>query len=145
VNDAFGTAHRAHASTVGMVRLVKQVGAGDLLRAELEHLRSVLDAKRPFLCSSAARRCRQARRARGDGETRDVVCVGGAMAYTFLAAQGKPVGTSLVETDRIDDAKRVLAAAKAVEAQLLLPTDHVVAQKLEAGAPSKTVSEIPAG
>jgi phosphoglycerate kinase len=146
VNDAFGTAHRAHASTVGMVRLVKQVGAGDLLRAELEHLRSVLDAKRPFLCLlGGAKVSDKLAVLEAMVKRANVVCVGGAMAYTFLAAQGKPVGTSLVETDRIDDAKRVLAAAKAAKHKLLLPTDHVVAQKLEAGAPSRTVSEIPAG
>jgi phosphoglycerate kinase len=146
VNDAFGTAHRAHASTVGMVSLVKEVGAGDLLIAELEHLRRVLKPARPFLCLLGGAKVSDKLSVLAAMVKRaDVVCVGGAMAYTFLAAQGKPVGSSLVEADRIDDAKRVLAAAKAAKHKLLLPTDHVVAQKLEAGAPSKTVKEIPDG
>jgi phosphoglycerate kinase len=67
------------------------------------------------------------------------------MAYTFLRAQGKPVGTSLVEAEREDDARRVLAVAKETGHELLLPIDHVVARKLEAGAEHKTVAEIPDG
>jgi phosphoglycerate kinase len=146
VNDAFGTAHRAHASTVGMVSLVKEAGAGDLLRAELEHLRRVLEPERPFLCLLGGAKVSDklavleamVRRA-------DVVCVGGAMAYTFLRAQGKPVGTSLVEAEREDDARRVLAVAAETGHELLLPVDHVVAQKLEAGAAHRVVTEIPDG
>lgn len=146
VNDAFGTAHRAHASTVGMVSLVKEVGAGDLLLAELENLRRLLKPTRPFLCLlGGAKVSDKLSVLEAMVKRADVVCVGGAMAYTFLKAQGKPVGSSLVEADRIDDAKRVLAAAKTAKHKLLLPTDHVVAQKLEAGAPSKTVKEIPDG
>jgi len=146
VNDAFGTAHRAHASTVGMVPLVRSFGAGDLLRAELDHLRAVLDPKRPFLCLlGGAKVSDKLAVLEAMVKRADVVCVGGAMAYTFLCAQGKPVGASLVEADLVDDAKRVLAAAKAAKHKLLLPTDHVVAQKLEAGAASKTVIEIPDG
>jgi phosphoglycerate kinase len=144
VNDAFGTAHRAHASTVGMVSLVKEAGAGDLLLAELEHLRRVLKPTRPFLCLlGGAKVSDKLSVLEAMVKRADVVCIGGAMAYTFLKAQGKPVGSSLVEADRLDDAKRVLAAAKTAKHKLLLPTDHVVAQKLEAGAPSKTVKEIP--
>jgi phosphoglycerate kinase len=146
VNDAFGTAHRAHASTVGMVRLVKQVGAGDLMCAELDHLRRVLEPERPFLCLlGGAKVSDKITVLEAMVKRADVVCIGGAMAYTFLRAQGKPVGASLVEADRIEDAKRVLAAAKAAKHKLLLPTDHVVARKVEAGAPSKAVKEIPDG
>jgi phosphoglycerate kinase len=75
----------------------------------------------------------------------DVLAIGGAMAYTFLLAQGLPTGDSLVEPDRVDDARRVLAAARGAGRELLLPVDHVVAQKLEAGAPTQVVKEIPAG
>jgi len=146
VNDAFGTAHRAHASTVGMVSLVRQVGAGDLLCAELEHLRRILDPARPFLCLlGGAKVSDKLTVLEAMVQRADVVCVGGAMAYTFLRAQGKAVGSSLVEADRVDDAKRVLAAAKAAKHKLLLPTDHVAAERLEAGAASKTVREIPDG
>lgn len=146
VNDAFGTAHRAHASTVGMVSLVKPVGAGDLLCAELEHLRRILDPAHPFLCLLGGVKVSDKLSVLEAMVKRaDVVCVGGAMAYTFLRAQGQPTGASLVEEDRIDDAKRVLAAAKAAKHKLLLPTDHVIAKKREAGVPTKTVTEIPDG
>ena len=146
VNDAFGTAHRAHASTAGMVAFAARAAAGDLLRAELDHLRLVLDPLHPFLCLLGGAKVSDklsvleamVRRA-------DVVCVGGAMAYTFLSAQGVAVGTSLVEAERIDDAQRILAAAKDAGHPLLLPVDHVVAQKLEAGAEARVVREIPDG
>lgn len=146
VNDAFGTAHRAHASTAGMVPLMKRAAAGDLLRAELDHLRRVLDPEHPFLCLLGGAKVSDKlavleamlRRA-------DVVCVGGAMAYTFLRAQGKPVGTSLVEAEREADALRVLEVAKQTGHELLLPVDHVVAQKIEPGTESRIVREIPDG
>jgi phosphoglycerate kinase len=137
VNDAFGTAHRAHASTTGVVPFVSRAVAGDLMREELEHLRvcflggakvsdklAVLEALAPHT---------------------DVLAVGGAMAYTFLLAQGLPAGASLVEPDRVPDARRVIAAARAAGRELLLPVDHVVAQKLEAGAATRIVKEIPDG
>ena len=97
VNDAFGTAHRAHASTVGMVSRVKEVGAGDLLCAELEHLRRVLDPARPFLCLlGGAKVSDKLSVLEAMVKRADVVCVGGAMAYTFLRAQGIATGKSLV-------------------------------------------------
>jgi phosphoglycerate kinase len=146
VNDAFGTAHRAHASTVGMVPLVARAAAGDLLRTELDHLRRVLDPARPFLCLlGGAKVSDKLTVLEAMVQRADVVCVGGAMAYTFLRAQGEPVGASRVEEDRVEDAKRVLAAAKAAGHALLLPTDHVVAEKLEAGVPTQTVKTIPDG
>jgi phosphoglycerate kinase len=146
VNDAFGTAHRAHASTAGVVPLVRRAAAGDLLCAELDHLRSVLDPARPFLCLlGGAKVSDKLAVLEAMVQRADVVCVGGAMAYTFLRAQGKPVGTSLVELEREGDAHRILDAARAAGHELLLPVDHVVAQKLEAGAPHRTVAEIPDG
>jgi phosphoglycerate kinase len=75
----------------------------------------------------------------------DVLAIGGAMSYTFMAARGEPVGASRLEPDRIDDARVVLTAAERSGRKLLLPTDHVVAQKLEAGAPTRIVREIPDG
>jgi len=146
VNDAFGTAHRAHASTVGMVPFVARAAAGDLLRAELEHLRVVLDPARPLLCLLGGAKVSdklavlEALAARAD-----VLAVGGAMAYTFLRAQGEPTGASLVEADRVEDAKRVLAAAAAAGRRVLLPSDHVVAERLAADAPSRVVKQIPDG
>jgi len=146
VNDAFGTAHRAHASTVGMVSLVPRHAAGDLMNAELAHLRVVLEPRRPLVCFLGGAKVSDklavlealARRA-------DVLAVGGAMAYTFLRSLGEPTGTSLVETDRLEDARRVLAAAKNCLHRVLLPVDHVVAEKLEAGAPTRIVKQIPDG
>ncbi|HEY8493615.1 MAG TPA: phosphoglycerate kinase [Myxococcota bacterium] len=146
VNDAFGTAHRAHASTAGMVPLVARVAAGDLLRKELEHLRRVLEPERPFLCLlGGAKVSDKLAVLEAMAQRADVLCIGGAMAYTFLRAQGKPVGASRVEEDRIEDAKRVLAAAEAAGHRLLLPVDHVVAERLEADAPTRVVREIPDG
>ncbi|HSJ96721.1 MAG TPA: phosphoglycerate kinase, partial [Myxococcota bacterium] len=146
VNDAFGTAHRAHASTAGMVPLVPRVAAGDLLRSELDHLRRVLEPERPFLCLlGGAKVSDKLAVLAAMAQRADVLCVGGAMAYTFLRAQGKATGASRVEEDRVEEAKRVLAAAEAAGHRLLLPVDHVVAQKLEAGVPTRVVREIPDG
>jgi len=146
VNDAFGTAHRAHASTAGIVAHVKQAAAGDLLRAELEHLRRVLEPERPFLCLLGGAKVSDKLAVLGAMAQRaDVLCVGGAMAYTFLRAQGRATGASRVEEDQVEEAKRVLAAAEAAGHRLLLPVDHVVAEKLEAGVPTRVVREIPDG
>jgi phosphoglycerate kinase len=146
VNDAFGTAHRAHASTAGMVPLVSRRAAGDLLRTELEHLRVVLEPKRPLVCFLGGAKVSdklavlEALAARAD-----VLAVGGAMAYTFLRSRGEATGASLVEPDRLDDAKRVLAAAAASGHRLLLPVDHVIAERLDAAAPTRVVTQVPDG
>jgi len=146
VNDAFGTAHRAHASTAGIVPFVKRAAAGDLLRDELKHLQVVREPARPLLCFLGG--------AKVEGKLAvlealaphaDVLAIGGAMAYTFLRAQGQPTGASLVEVDRIADAKRVIAAAEKAGRMLLLPTDHVVARKLAADAPSRVVQTLEDG
>jgi phosphoglycerate kinase len=158
VNDAFGTAHRAHASTAGIVPHVKQAAAGDLLRAELEHLQRVVTPARPFLCLLGGAKVSDKLAVLGAmAERADVLCVGGAMAYTFLRAEGKPTGASRVEEDQIGEAKRVLASAEKAGHRLLLPVDHVVAEKLDAGreaagpldhlagVPTRVVREIPDG
>jgi phosphoglycerate kinase len=146
VNDAFGTAHRAHASTAGIAAFVGRKAAGDLLRAELEHLRVVLDPERPLLCLlGGAKVSDKLAVLEALAPRADVLAVGGAMAYTFLAARGEPVGRSLVEPDRFDEARRVEAAAEAAGRRLLLPVDHVVAESLESGAASRVVKEIPDG
>ena len=146
VNDAFGTAHRAHASTAGMVPLLARAAAGDLMQRELEQLRRVLAPERPFLCLlGGAKVSDKLSVLAAMAQRADAIAVGGAMAYTFLRAQGKPVGASLVEEERVADAQRVLAAAQAAGHALLLPTDHVVARKPEAGAEHRVVKEIPDG
>jgi phosphoglycerate kinase len=146
VNDAFGTAHRAHASTAGIVPFVKRAAAGDLLRDELRHLRVVREPARPLLCFlGGAKVSDKLAVLEALAPHADVLAIGGAMAYTFLRALGQPVGASLVEADRVGDAKRVLDAARRAGRELLLPVDHVVAQKLEAGAPSRVVETIPDG
>jgi phosphoglycerate kinase len=145
VNDAFGTAHRAHASTTGVVPRVERAAAGDLLASELEHLRMVLEPERPFVCLLGGAKVSDKLAAlEALGGRADTLCIGGAMAYTFLRALGRPTGASLVEEDRVADAHRVLAAARAAGCRVLLPVDHVVAERPETG-PTRTVAEIPDG
>jgi phosphoglycerate kinase len=146
VNDAFGTAHRAHASTVGMVARIERVAAGDLMRTELEHLRVVRQPERPLLAIlGGAKVSSKLAVMEALAPHADVLAIGGAMTYTFLVAQGQPVGASLVEPECVDDAHRVLDAAKRARRRLLLPSDHVVAQTVAAGAPTRVVERIPDG
>src|SRR5262245_45866483 len=146
VNDAFGTAHRAHASTAGITHCVDRVAAGDLMMSELEHLRAVRDPVRPLIVIlGGAKVSDKLAVLEAQAEHADVLLVGGAMAYTFLAARGEPVGTSLVEPDRIEDARAVVRAAESSAHRLLLPTDHVVAQRIAADAPARVVAGIPDG
>jgi phosphoglycerate kinase len=146
VNDAFGTAHRAHASTAGVVPFVKRAAAGDLLRDELRHLQVVREPARPLLCFlGGAKVSDKLAVLEALAPHADVLAIGGAMAYTFLRALGRPTGASRVEVDRVEDARRVLAAAERAGRRLLLPDDHVVAQRLEAGAPTRVVRELEDG
>jgi phosphoglycerate kinase len=146
VNDAFGSAHRAHASTAGVASLVPQVAAGDLLRSELDHLRVVLDPARPLMVIlGGAKVSDKLAVLEALAPRADVLAIGGAMSYTFMAARGEPTGSSLVEPERVDDARRVMDAARGSGRQLLLPTDHLAAQRVEAGAPVRVVREIPEG
>ena len=145
VNDAFGTAHRAHASTAGITQHL-DCAAGDLLRSELEHLRVVRDPVRPLLVIlGGAKVSDKLAVLEALAPHADVLAIGGAMAYTFLAARGEPVGTSLVEPDRIEDARRVARAAEQSGRRRLLPSDHVVAEKIAPGAATRVVSAIPDG
>jgi phosphoglycerate kinase len=146
VNDAFGTAHRAHATTVGMVAHVARVAAGDLMRAELEHLRVIREPQRPLLCLlGGAKVSDKVAVLEALAPHADVIAIGGAMAYTFLRAAGEPVGSSLVEAERLGDATRVVEAARRAGRRLLLPVDHVIAEKLDAAAPHRVVTRIPDG
>jgi 3-phosphoglycerate kinase len=136
VNDAFGAAHRAHASVEALVHLMPQAGAGLLMERELLYLLEALrEPKRPFVAVLGGAKVSDKIEVIDNLIPRiDRLIIGGAMAYTFFKAMGKPVGGSLVEDDKLDSAREVLAQAKSHGLQLLLPTDHVVAPKLEAGA-----------
>jgi phosphoglycerate kinase len=141
VNDAFGSAHRAHASTEGITHFVKESVAGFLMAAEVEYLGKALDnPDRPFVAILGGAKVSDKLEVIENLLTKvDALLIGGAMAYTFLKAQGQPVGTSLVEDGLVDTAKDLLARAKAKNVRLELPVDHVVAPKLEAGAPAETL------
>jgi phosphoglycerate kinase len=146
VNDAFGTAHRAHASTAGVVSHVGRVAAGDLMRSELEHLQIVRNPERPLLAIlGGAKVSSKLAVMQALVPHAEMVAVGGAMAYTFLAARGEPVGNSLVEEECQADATRVTKAARESGHELMRPVDHVVAEALEAGAPTRVVTQIPDG
>ncbi len=127
VNDAFGTAHRAHASTAGMARFVREKAAGFLIQKELEYLGKALGAPaRPFVAIVGGAKVSDKIKVLENLIAKaDAVLVGGAMAYTFLEAQGVPVGKSLVEKDKVDLARQILERAAAKKVDLLLPTDHV--------------------
>ena len=127
VNDAFGTAHRAHASTAGMARFVKEKAAGFLIRKELDYLGKALGSPaRPFVAViGGAKVSDKIKVLESLLAKADALCIGGAMAYTFLAAQGVEVGKSLVEHDKLDLARQILERAQAKKVDLLLPADHV--------------------
>ena len=141
VNDAFGAAHRAHASVEAIVRLVPDAGAGLLMEKELRYLGEALSRpEHPFVAVLGGAKVSDKIEVIENLIPRvDRLLIGGAMAYTFFKAQGKPVGTSLVEDDKLDAAKDILARASERRLQLLLPVDHVVAEKLEAGVPTETL------
>jgi phosphoglycerate kinase len=144
VNDAFGSAHRAHASTVGMIQFVKQAAAGLLMDKELEYLtKATRNPDRPCVAIlGGAKVSDKIEVIENLMKVVDQLLIGGAMAYTFLRAQGKPVGKSLVESDKVDLARELLARAGN---KLTLPVDHVVAAELKEGADSRVVTEIPEG
>ena len=141
VNDAFGSAHRAHASTVGMTRFFPQAAAGLLMEKELNYLtKATSNPDRPYVALlGGAKVSDKIDVIRNLLPLVDVLLIGGAMAYTFLRAEGLAVGKSLVEEDKIELAKEVLAEAKQKKYRLQLPVDHVIAQKLEASALTRVV------
>jgi phosphoglycerate kinase len=142
VNDAFGTAHRAHASTVGVTRFVQKSAAGLLMEKELQYLGKVLrHPERPFIAIlGGAKVSDKIGVIRNLLDKIDVLIIGGGMAYTFLKAQGEPVGKSLVEEDKVELARQLLKEAKSHKLKFLLPTDHVVAEKIEPNAIVQTVA-----
>jgi phosphoglycerate kinase len=141
VNDAFGAAHRAHASVEALVRLIPDAGAGLLMEKELRYLGGALaNPDRPFVAVLGGAKVSDKIDVIDNLIPRvDRLLIGGAMAYTFFKAQGLAVGKSLVEDDKLDSAREILTRAKARGLELLLPADHVVAPKLEAGAATETI------
>ena len=138
VCDAFGSAHRAHASVVGITKFVQQSAAGLLMEKELAYLgKAVSDPLRPFVAIlGGAKVSDKIEVVENLMKIADAMLIGGGMAYTFLKAQGLPIGKSLVENDKIDLAKKILADAKARNFKFLLPTDHVTAPEFKADAPA---------
>lgn len=149
VNDAFGTMHRAHASTAGIAEHVPAKGAGFLVRRELEMLGKVKsEPPRPFVCVlGGAKVSDKIGVVEGLLDNVDVFLVGGGMAYTFLRAQGVAVGNSLVEGEALKIAKDVLGKIAEAGKRLLLPVDHVVADEMKADATTfrTTTAEIGPG
>ena len=140
VNDAFGTAHRAHASTVGMAQLLPAY-AGFLMEREINALsRLIENPERPFAAVLGGAKVSDKVKVLENLVSRcDTFCIGGGMANTFLVAKGYTVGKSLLEPDRVEDAKRILADAEARNVTFVLPTDVVVAKEVTRGAERKVV------
>ena len=136
VNDAFGAAHRAHASVEAITRLFERPAAGLLMEKELQYLGHTLEKpERPFVAIlGGAKVSDKIDVIRNMLGRVDCLIIGGAMAYTFFKARGVPIGKSLVEDDKLGEAKAIEDDARTRGVDLLLPTDHVVAAKLEAGA-----------
>jgi phosphoglycerate kinase len=147
VNDAFGTAHRAHASTEGVTKYLPSV-AGFLLEKEIEYLGSTVDdPKRPFVAILCGAKVKDKIKVIDNLLNKvDALIIGGGMAYTFLKAQGKTIGTSKLDKDGFDTAKAALEKAAKKNIAVLLPVDHVVGDKFDANADAKVVGEdIPDG
>ncbi len=147
--DAFGSAHRAHASVVGITRFVKQAAAGALMEKELAYLgKALTNPTRPFVAIlGGAKVSDKIEVLENLMKIADAMLIGGAMAYTFLKADGEPVGKSLVEDDKLDLARRLRDAARERRFALLLPVDHVVGAEFKPDTATQTtpVSATPDG
>jgi len=143
VNDAFGTAHRAHGSTVGITKFVQKSAAGLLMEKELEYLgRAMEHPEKPFLAIlGGAKVSDKIAVIQNLLKKVDTLIIGGAMAYTFLKAQGMQVGKSRVEEDKLDLARQILADAKAKGVKFLLPVDHIAADKIDANAKPQAIAQ----
>ena len=141
VNDAFGSSHRAHASVVGVAERLPSA-AGLLLAGEVAKLGRLLDdPERPFVAVLGGAKVSDKLGVIGNLlELVDALCIGGAMAFTLLAARGEDVGKSLVERDRLDETRAVLRAAEQRQVDVLLPTDVVAADSPDEGAAHETVA-----
>jgi phosphoglycerate kinase len=136
VNDAFGTAHRAHASTVGMTKFMQKSAAGLLMEKELKYLGKALEhPEKPFIAIlGGAKVSDKIPVIKNLMDKVDSLIIGGGMAYTFLKALGEQVGKSLVEEDKVELAKQLLQEAKTRKLKFLLPVDHLAADKIDANA-----------
>jgi phosphoglycerate kinase len=141
INDAFGTAHRAHASTVGITKFIKKSAAGLLMEKELQYLgRALHDPERPFVAILGGAKVSDKIPVIQNLLTKvDALIIGGGMAYTFLKAKGEQVGKSLVEADKVDLARKLMDEANSRKVKLLLPVDHVAAEKPDVNALVKKV------
>jgi phosphoglycerate kinase len=141
VNDAFGAAHRAHASTVGITNFLPKAAAGLLMEKELEYLgKTMHHPEKPFVAILGGAKVSDKIAVIENLLTKvDVLIIGGAMAYTFLKAQGADVGKSRVEDDKLDLARRIIQDAKKRNVKLLLPLDHVVADRIELNAVTRII------
>jgi phosphoglycerate kinase len=147
VNDAFGTAHRAHASTEGVAHFLK-AAAGFLLEKEIQYLgQAVQNPQRPFMVIlGGAKVSDKIGMIENLLSKCDAILIGGGMAYTFLKAQGRTIGNSKLEKDKIDLAKEILDKAKGLGKEILLPCDHLVVDKVDPSAKTELVGvDIPEG
>ena len=148
VCDAFGSAHRAHASVVGITKFVRQSAAGLLMEKELEYLgKAISNPDRPFVAIlGGAKVSDKIEVVQNLMKIADGMLIGGAMAYTFLKSQGLPIGESLVENDKLDLARELLAEAERRKFRLVLPVDHVLAESIDSTATRVTdIAQTPEG
>jgi phosphoglycerate kinase len=145
INDAFGTAHRAHASTVGVTRFLRERAAGFLMLRELQALGAVTeDPAHPYvLILGGAKVSDKIGVIKAMLSRVNLMLIGGAMAYTFMKARGLPIGKSRIEEDKVELARELFAIAAQRHVSLILPIDHVVAATAAADAGVETVSTIP--
>lgn len=144
VNDAFGAAHRAHASTVGVTKFIEKCAMGFLMAKELKYLHEELDnPAKPFLViMGGAKVSDKIGVLKALMEKADSILIGGAMANTFFKAQGIPIGASRVEADKTDLATELVDLAKERGAKFLLPVDVIETQEIKAGAPTRNTSRL---
>jgi phosphoglycerate kinase len=148
VCDAFGSAHRAHASVVGITKYVRQCAAGLLMEKELAYLgKAISHPDRPFVSVlGGAKVSDKIEVVQNLMKLADAMLIGGAMAYTFLKSRGLPIGKSLVENDKLDLARDLLAEAERRKFRLLLPVDHVLAESIDSTATRITdIAQTPDG
>ena len=142
VNDAFGSAHRAHASTEGITHFLSPCAAGLLMERELQYLSKATEHPvRPYVAIvGGAKVSDKIEFLQNLAKLADSVLIGGAMAYTFLKAQGVEVGRSKVEDDKLDLAKQLLKSAHVRNIKFMLPTDHVVSDRIDAASSATVVN-----
>ena len=144
VNDAFGTAHRAHASTEGVTKFIKVCVTGFLLAKEIEYFDKALsNPPKPFVAIlGGAKVSDKIMVIENLMKKVDAILIGGGMAYTFLKAQGMEIGSSKLEADKIDVAKSIIEKAKQLGVKLVLPVDHLIADKVDAVSNTRVVTDV---